>query len=586
MFRRKYIFAAAVLVIAGLAGVSWPWWRPRPDDPPATVPGTEVQTELTLPKAVQTYLWELEHHHNLLQAYGFRALCDAISGADGAAVEKHLASGFVGRVLQQPEEVGVETKTLSLRRQKQATQPPRQVDRAGFVQWLLDQRKPFGKTPKAKFDVMNVTPPSQEQFDGTWRIYCVLRIWGDSATGGPAETTARALLEVERPTKQRLARPAWLLSATVEQVSAVRSAQRLFVDVTEKSGIRTDILHDNWKEEKKIINTGGLYACDFNRDGYVDLFVVDLRTSTTKLYRGMPEGKFLDVTTEVGLPHSPDPTGRAAIIDYDNDGWEDILCPHQRIVYRNVQGSYFEDGTRTTNVLQLIDGNLLTGLIPCDYNNDGLIDIYATRSQRQTGSWLESRTPGGGQCQLLRNKGNGQFEDVTKQTGAGGEGLSVFTAAWLDYNQDGWPDVYLINEFGNGVLLENQGGRKFVEREIGAGPTDFGSMGLSAGDINNDGLIDIYSSDMYSKAGSRVIGNLPPGYYPDGVMAQIRRLVAGSQLHLNRGNGRFESVGKEFQVNGVGWSWGSSLADLDNDGWLDLYVTAGFMSRDRSKPDG
>src|SRR5205807_782031 len=146
--------------------------------------------------------------------------------------------------------------------------------------------------------------------------------------------------------------------------------------------------------------------------------------------------------------------------------------------------------------------------------------------------------------------------------------------------------LYVPNEFGNGVLLVNQGDGTFRPQALTGGPSDFGTMGLTAGDVDNDGNIDLYLANMYSKAGKRVIGNLKPDAYPDEVMAKLRTFVAGSQLHRNRGALQFEQKGKEWQLNDCGWAYGAQLIDLDNDGWLDLYATAGYISRDRNKPDG
>src|SRR5262249_53460885 len=133
-------------------------------------------------------------------------------------------------------------------------------------------------------------------------------------------------------------------------------------------------------------------------------------------------------------------------------------------------------------------------------------------------------------------------------------------------------------------------------------PCDFGTMGATCGDVNNDGNIDIYCGNMYSKAGSRVIKNVRDGTYPKQIMDKMRTFVRGSQLHLNQGVGSqgtgdrkasgavptptFEQKGQEWQVHDAGWAYGPALIDLDNDGWLDIHATCGFISRSRSEPDG
>src|SRR4029077_12133079 len=151
-------------------------------------------------------------------------------------------------------------------------------------------------------------------------------------------------------------------------------------------------------------------------------------------------------------------------------------------------------------------------------------------------SWLDGKSEDSEGNHLFRNRGGWQFEDVTQRSGTLGGYRSTFAGAWLDANNDGWPDLYVINEFGNGVLLINQGDGTFRERALMSGPGDFGSMGVTTGDIDNDGNIDVYVANMYSKAGKRVIGNVAPGTYPDDMVATMRSFVGGSQLHRNRGN--------------------------------------------------
>ena len=324
-----------------------------------------------------------------------------------------------------------------------------------------------------------------------------------------------------------------------------------------------------------------MYLCDFNRDGIVDMLVVDV--NGVWLYKGLGDGKFQDVTEEMALPRSLGPSASllGAFIDIDGDGWDDLILGDR--IYRNIEGKRFDDYTGRCN-LRLPPG---IGVTVADFDGDGRLDIYTVLGgQVNGGSWLdgESGVPAGNH--LYRNKGNWQFEDVTVRANAGGGHRSTFSAVWLDANNDGWPDVYVPNEFGPGVLLVNQRDGTFKEHYIKDGQDDYGTMGLTAGDVNNNGHIDLYLGNMYSKAGTRVIGNLKPGTYSEEVTARLQSLVAGSQLHLNRGDLKFEQKGKDWQLRDCGWAYGMALVDLDNDGWLDLYATTGYISRDRSKPDG
>jgi hypothetical protein len=158
---------------------------------------------------------------------------------------------------------------------------------------------------------------------------------------------------------------------------------------------------------------------------------------------------------------------------------------------------------------------------------------------------------------------------------------------WLDVNDDRWPDVYVINELGGGILLVNHGNGTFREVHLIDGdPGDFGSMGMAVGDFNNDGRMDIYTANMYSKAGRRIMENLPADSYPPEIMAKIKRFVTGSELYRNDGGLKFSAVGKAARVHAVGWAYGAAFVDLDNDGFLDLYATAGFASVNKEEPDG
>jgi hypothetical protein len=425
--------------------------------------------------------------------------------------------------------------------------------------------------------------------DGSWTGLAQLRVHGESSPGRPCEVYVVLSYEVSRPTKERLAEPGWFHMAHEEQSLVAQAEHYLLQDTTRAHGLDPSLLHDNWLEDQaspssRMISTGGVFVCDFNRDGILDVLITDVKRYI--LYRGKADGHFEDVTEAMGLALHPDNlnplSGVACWIDIDGDGWDDLILGHR--VYRNIEGKRFEDYSSKTNLN--LPGDVVS-LVVADYDRDGKLDLYATRTGQTTDrSWLSGHGSADAGNRLYRNLGNWRFEDVTRRSGAAGGSRSSFTAVWLDANNDGWPDLHVINEFGNGVLLENLHDGTFRERPLGDGPVDFGTMGVAAGDINNDGNIDIYCADMYSKAGTRIIGNVPPGTYPDAVMAKMRRFVAGCQLHLNKGGFKFEQVGVSMQVHAVGWAYGPVLADLDNDGWLDVYCTAGQISRDRNKPDG
>ena len=131
----------------------------------------------------------------------------------------------------------------------------------------------------------------------------------------------------------------------------------------------------------------------------------------------------------------------------------------------------------------------------------------------------------------------------------------------------------------------NQPDGKFAERPLKSPFAGF-CMGIAAGDYDNDGKVDLYLANMFSKAGDRIIANLRTAAYSPDVRAKIKDFVVGSELLHANGDGSFTAQGRAMNVNGVGWAYGPNFVDLNNDGWLDLYAPAGFLSYARGEPDG
>jgi hypothetical protein len=587
---RPMLWLLGSLLVAGTAFGAY--WQLRPAHPPTPAgpsdgetcpvdgPSCDSSDGLTLEESERDYLWQIEHGGNLLVKHGFGPFAAALRQADGPALLALCAADFHGG---EPAQAAWSGDGLITVRRAEGGTTTRPLGRDQFVQSLLAFRREFHAEPKVKLSLMQLHPADRASPDGPWEGTCQLRVWGEKVPGQPAEVIAYLSYRVRKPTEEGMKTGGWLSACAIDQSQVGSAGHFLMREAAEARGLEVAALHDNWKAEKTIGATGGVYVCDFDRDGILDMLVVDVNGFW--LYQGQKDGQFRDVTQQMGLPRWPPADGwavPAAFVDLDGDGWDDLILG--RSVYRNEGGQRFTNVTGRCN-LRLPKQTI--GFAVADYDRDGRLDLYAVQNgDPKADSWLDGKSGKDDGNHLFRNLGNWQFEDVTVAAGAGGGRRSSFTAVWLDANDDGWPDLFVPNEFGNGVLLVNQQNGTFKEKLLSPGPSDFGTMGVTAGDVDNDGHIDLYLANMYSKAGQRVIGNLKPGTYPDDVTARLKTFVSGSQLHRNRGGLEFEPKGKEWQIADCGWAYGPALADLDNDGWLDLYATAGYISRDRSKPDG
>jgi len=556
----------------------------------------DSKQQWTLVEKDREYLWQLEHHANVLVKHGFSSLSTALQTRDTEGLEQIFSSDFEGRIFERPSEIVYEDETLSAIRKEQLGRQERLLNRAQMASLLLEQRNLFSTVPKFQFGVKLLSPTERKDLDQPWTALCVMRMWNASSEQiRPVEVSIRFQVRTVRPTKERLKNPEWLLDCTIQQIATVKSPRFLFREMTAHYGIDTGSLRDNWKSDLKAQNTGGIYACDFNRDGCTDLLVTDANGAGNSFLKGRPEGGFQDVTDEVGLTrlaNLPRTTLDADFVDLDGDGWEDLIFARGD-VWRNRRGRQFVDLTVQSNFIDHVTGGITSQkrrharhISVADFDRDGKMDLYVVFENDTPTSWLEDTSHEGDCGRLFRNLGNWQFEDVTKQSTANGGGRSPFTSIWFDANNDRWPDLYVANEFGDGVLYVNQTNGTFREMDVDTNEADFGTMGASCGDIDNDGYIDLYLGSMYSKAGSRVIGNLPKDVYPEEVHTKLRRLISGSQFYQNEGGLSFSAKGEEYQLHDVGWAYGPTLADFNNDGLLDLFATCGYMSRDRGKPDG
>ena len=193
---------------------------------------------------------------------------------------------------------------------------------------------------------------------------------------------------------------------------------------------------------------------------------------------------------------------------------------------------------------------------------------------------------------LLHNEGNGTFKDVSKKAGVDSPGWDM-AAAWADYDGDGWPDLYVANEFGLNRLFRNRGDGSFEDVTEQSASGDGGSaMGVTWGDFDGDGDQDLYIAGMHSNSGWSLFHPDFPmpipwyfkmlGFFTDAVQIEADRITdrlsRGSTLFRNNGDGTFSDISDASGVRDAQWGWGMQFLDYDNDGLLDIYSVNGFVS--------
>ena len=381
----------------------------------------------------------------------------------------------------------------------------------------------------------------------------------------------------------------WLQSVSVREIRrrVGNDGGPLFEDVTELTGLPIEELHDNWTDKTRHLGgTGGVYVEDYDLDGHLDLLLTDA-SAGLRLFRGMGGFRFEDRTAESGLADlfAGELPGKAAWVDLDRDGDPDLVIAHR--LFENAGDEGFLERSFGSG---LALGNY-SSISVADFDNDGQTDLFVSYSRDPNRADPTAANPAwidggwGVPNELWRNLGDWRFEEVAKDWGCAGEGGSTFTVTCLDIEADGDTDIFEINEFGRNHLYRNEGAGRFTD--LGDPDPIFGgmSMGVDSGDVDNDGFPEVLVANMHSKAGTRAIGNLLPEWYPPGVLTKLQESTLGSQLYNNAG-GVLSVAPPGTLDRRLGWGYGNRFLDIDGDGFLDLYATAGFASVARGKPDG
>jgi enediyne biosynthesis protein E4 len=359
-----------------------------------------------------------------------------------------------------------------------------------------------------------------------------------------------------------------------------------YVDVAAQAGLRTKTVVAGHKRKDFLLSTtgGGIALLDYDNDGWLDIFVVNSwgfdgfpkgEEPTNHLYKNNRDGTFTDVTARANLARSGWGQG-VCVGDYNNDGFMDLFVTYygKNVLYRNNGDGTFTDVTRESGLLQP-DDRWNSGAAFLDYDRDGHLDLFVSNYVGyDSGLALYESDPSlvgvqspvlhgpaglqGSKNILYRNNG-GTFTDVSKAAAiANSEPTYGFTPCVADYDNDGWPDIYVANDSTPSLLFKNNHNGTFAEVGLLAGVAADenggmqGGMGVDAGDYDGDGFLDILKTNFSDQTTS---------------------------LYHNRGNGFFTDrtfqAGLSSQTSSV--KWGTAFVDFDNDGQPDIFIVTGAI---------
>ena len=394
------------------------------------------------------------------------------------------------------------------------------------------------------------------------------------------------------PARSRLGWPGWiaallaLVCASVA-LSAQAPAAIRFAEIGEKAGVRHVHLTRKFKGANAdvlgMFTSGGsaVAVADYDNDGWEDIFVTNSdEGQPNRLFRNRHDGTFEDVTEETGIAGGNDAksiVADALWLDYDNDGWRDLLVVRfgTPLLYRNEKGNSFKDVTAGAGFTKF--GNTIAA-IAIDYDRDGKLDVLfgnyfqqenllALKNPKVLPDNLDDANNGGG-LTLWRNEGAGKFSDATAKAGMANHTGWTLDVGAGDFDNDGDPDVYVASDYGRDRVYMNDGPANGVATFTDISDTAIGKdtkkgMNAEVADYDNDGWLDVYVTnitDEYMKECNML-------WHNDGVWAD--------------GVGTFTDLSKETGSCDTLWGWGAKFADFDNDGWLDLFATNGLRSRSK-----
>lgn len=373
-----------------------------------------------------------------------------------------------------------------------------------------------------------------------------------------------------------------------------------FVDRLAESGITfTNSVTDDGKKIYKADHYdhgNGIAVADVDGDGLYDIYFVN-QLGCNELWRNLGGGRFENITGKAGVALCNQVSVTASFADVDNDGKPDLFVTtvrHGNHLFHNLGGGKFEDITEQSG---LSYSGHSSGAMFFDYNRDGKLDLFLSNVGRYTsdekgrdGYYVGLPDAFSGQlhpdrnepCKLYKNLGNNKFEDVTSTSGITTCGWNG-DASFVDLDDSGYPDIYILNMQGNNHFYVNEHGDHFVDKTDQYFPkTPWGAMGVKFFDFNNDGLLDLFVTDMhsdmsydlgYDEADQETVKSTM--MWADSFMVGHEKSIFGNAFYKNLGHGKFEEISDKIGVENY-WPWGVSVDDLNADGYQDMFISSGM----------
>jgi len=442
---------------------------------------------------------------------------------------------------------------------------------AGFDETFSQWRESLGRIRRARFFVLpNHLVRYEIASEGGYRVGLWRQIWKDGR------------LQSSHPVSETM----------------TTAREPLFQDVTGYSLAHTDSFREQlrkgnvfWRSRLDaatgidIYGNNGVAVADIDNDGWDEIYICQQAGLPNRLYKNRGDGTFADITAHAGLAILDECTC-ALFVDFRNSG-------HQDLVVLGGAGPllFINRGDGTFNVrpdafrFRTAPQGAFTGMAAADYDRDGHVDLYlCTYHFFQSEDKYRYAVPyhdaqNGPPNYLFRNRlsASGFFEDVTEESGMNhNNNRFSFAPAWCDFDGDGWPDLYVANDFGRSNLYRNRQGR-FRDEAAEAGVENM-APGMSAAwfDYDGDGRPDLYVSNMWTAAGQRVVADsaFAPGRE---CAAAYHSHTMGNALYQNGGDARFREAGSEGVAMGR-WAWCSDGIDFDNDGVPEIYIAAGMLT--------